>query len=50
MLRVLAFATLALVAICLVLSASIALAAGSTAPAKSRMTEAVDEASEVPEI
>jgi hypothetical protein len=49
MLRFLAFATLALVAICLVLSASIALAADRTAPAE-RMMEAVDEPSAALEI
>jgi hypothetical protein len=47
MLRFLAFATLALVAVCLVLGASIALATGGAAPAENRTIEAVDEPSGV---
>jgi hypothetical protein len=42
MFRFLAFATLALVAVCLVLGASIALASGPSAPAENRMIEAVE--------
>jgi hypothetical protein len=42
MFRFLAFATLALVAICLVLGASIALAVGDTAPTNDRMIEAIN--------
>jgi hypothetical protein len=42
MFRFLAFATLALVAICLVVGASIALAVGDSAPAEDRMMKVID--------